>query len=205
MAVAAAVTEILDRPVSVVVQCYWADGEAIIHCVTERGEEMKRERVLLRTIKCWLCGTPYDFDVEDLLGAETLRCMVKGDERVRYLQYCAKCGKKSLGQVFQEIRNRHDGKPDKPVMVKGYITTVKPLSSLETLERNWNILVRKHLFIMGNRCQVCDIKSKTDNPVRVFDKTDRRPGSTPLQRDIITLCSHCFDFFGHRLKSNSGR
>ena len=166
---------------------------------------MKRERELLRTVKCWLCGTPYDFDIKDLLGPETLRCMVKGDERVRYLQYCSKCGGKPLGQVFQEIRSRYDKSPGKPVMVKGATATARPASSPETLNRNWSVLKRRHLFIMGNRCQVCDVKSKENNPVDVYDKTDRRPGSTPLQRDIIALCLNCFDYFGHLLKTNGGR
>ncbi len=159
--------------------------------------EKKGERAV-----CWRCKTPFDFNVRDVLGLHTLRCMMEGIRRKRYLQYCKKCSLIPIGKIFEEEMSNYKAHLDRleQAIDKVYAGVDLP-ANLEPSERNWKLLKRKHMFLMGGRCQVCDIR---DDTVDIYVKTTRREGQTPLQRDTVALCGVCYSHVGHRLGVNSG-
>lgn len=153
---------------------------------------------------CWLCKEPYDFDIGKDLGPGTLDAIMRGVRRVRYLQHCKKCCKLTIARVYSaktEGSEQWRAKLD-PVMLEKWLEENQPkLPTYPEMpeanpERNWASLKRKHMYLMGGRCQICDRRDKT---VTIYRKSKRRPDRTPLQRDTIALCFTCHGVIGYRL------
>ena len=130
-------------------------------------------------LKCWKCGTPYDFNVEEALGKETLNAMIRGVRRQRYLKFCKKCA----GAVTD---------PDRPKDVVKQMTAIP--SGFE-----WGALCSRHLEMMDYRCQICRKKEK--GTTRVYPVPVEKLGRY-LQRDILTLCPTCYHLIEGRLDVN---
>jgi hypothetical protein len=133
-----------------------------------------------KRLKCWKCGTPYDFNVKEALGEDTLNAMVKGVKRQRYLKFCKIC----VGAVTD---------PDEPGEKKGNPSVALPTGY------NWSYLCSRHLEMMDYRCQICRKKEK--GGIKVYPVPVEKLGRY-LQRDILALCPACYHLVENRLDVN---
>jgi hypothetical protein len=159
----------------------------------------KKKKEIVKAV-CWLCKHPYEFDVGKDLSPWSLSSILRGVRRVRYLQYCKICCKKSVAEIYSAktegswawreglgVRERAEWE------INNAPTVILPE---ENPVRNWSMLKKKHMYLMGGRCQICDRRVSS---VEVYKKSKRRPDRTPLQRDTVALCSECYDCVEHRL------
>lgn len=162
---------------------------------------------------CWLCKTPYGFDVSAELGEMTMYAIVRGSRRFRYLQYCKKCSKLTIEKIFSmKVEGSHMWRQnltaeELDVWLKNHMRTTTPLPDAErppddgNKGQNWAIMKRRHLFLTGNRCQICDGAYKD---VDIYSRADdRRSGKTSLQRDLLALCGICLSLVQDRLGKKS--
>jgi len=167
----------------------------------------------IRKAVCWLCKTPFDFDVGGELGKETLASIMRGVRRFRYLRYCKKCSKLTVGKIFSmKVEGSHMWRQNLAVeeleeWLKNNMKTTTPLPDADRPPdewdrgRSWDIMRRRHLFLTGRRCQICDGAYKD---VNVYSRSgSRRSGKTPLQRDLLALCGACLSLVRGRLGSKS--
>lgn len=168
----------------------------------------------IRRATCWLCKTPYDFDVGRELGKHTLDAIMSGAaRRFRYLQYCKKCSKLTIEKVFSmKVEGSHMWRQNLTVeelnvWLKDHMRTGTPLPDAErppeweNNKRGWAIMKRRHLYLTGGRCQVCDGAYRD---VDIYSRADvRRPNKTALQRDLLALCGICLSLVQDRLGKKS--
>lgn len=140
---------------------------------------MKKKK---KRLACWKCGHPYEFDVLDALGPETLRAMARGVRRQRYLQYCNIC--------------KNESTPVKEPPPPPERTVVPTFGS------QWNYLKFRHLEFMGHRCQICAITDRKDVTISLCRKKEQ---GRYMQRDVLALCELCHDLVSPRLALNEGK